>query len=224
MHIEIVEPSVEILHPQATDIMLYPKLTELFGRTCYKSEDKITPTSAEKFCRMLIRRGHESVLEHLSVTVRVVCDRSTSHQIVRHRLNSFSQESQRYCDYGKVKSRKVDDGNDGQAKLKVICPPKIVEAGLLVPWQAFVSAAYQMYQRLRGEGIPPEDARSVLPNAPKTEIVWTCNIRQWRWVFTQRCSKHAQWQVRGLMTELLGQLHMHAPVLFGDLAKEYLGG
>lgn len=221
--LRIVEPSIVIRTPEAW-IREFPVMIEDAGRTAYKSHHRITEGSAAKFVRMIVRKGHTSVLEHNDVSVRVVCDRSTSHQIVRHRLNAFTQESQRYCDYGKVDKRD-DDGEDGTAKLNVIIPPSIaVSEWLTKLWIARREANYAEYKEYRAAGKPPEDARSCLPNATKTEIVWTANVRQWRHIFDMRCDRHAQWQVRRLMTQLLTWLNDLAPSLFYDKAATYLDG
>ena len=115
--IEIVRPSAEILTP-LEEIQDYVWRLELYGRNCYKSEDRITNTSAKKFVRMLVRRGHESVIEHCVITARIICSRACSHQLVRHRLASYSQESMRYCNYGKAKSLKVIMPQDLESLVK----------------------------------------------------------------------------------------------------------
>ena len=239
MFLEVVQPGHEVLTPR-DHIKAIPQLIELAGRTCYKSEEKITGASAEKFVQSVIRRGHESVIEHCSITVRITCDRACSHQLVRHRIAAFSQESQRYCDYAK--------GEDGH--LKVICPPKIanllglfesvpgsglwkhVDSGERVStvittasgkelqpglWLSYISRAYVAYRALRENNIPPEDARSVLPNAVKTEVVTTFNLRQWRHVFEERAlNKHAQWQIREIMLGILTNFAILLPCVFED--------
>lgn len=204
---------------------------ELAGRTCYKSEERITDESADKFVRMICRNNHVSVLEHESISVRIVCSRACSHQIVRHRLASYSQESQRYCNYGKKDS------------FKVICPPSIglevgeykcdqnllwhkdgYYTGALKPiqavWLKSINDSCQAYTDLvlGNWHIKPEDARFVLPNASKTEIVMTANLRMWRHIFQERAlNPHAQWEIRGIFGSLYDRLCEKLPAVFGDL-------
>lgn len=180
---------------------------ELCGRTCYKSEDKITPGSAAKFIRGIVRSGHESVIEHYSFTVKFVCDRAASHQFVRHRIGAYSQESQRYCDYGKSE------------KLSVILPESVDpgnEQGYST-WAESVLRSYLAYKTMRKSGIRAEDARSALPNATKTELVATYNLRQWRHIFIERaCNKRAQEQIRTLTTMALEECIRCLPFAFFD--------
>jgi len=219
--IKIIEPYSIIFTPKK-EIEDLPRRIELAGRTCYKSEDKITRESSDKFVRSLIKRGHESVLEHCDITVKIVCDRACSHQLVRHRIAAYSQESQRYCDYS---SKKHGDGG-----LQVICPPNIALASLsaredgtsensiFAQWEKSIERSYNTYRELRDNGVPAEDSRSVLPNATKTEVVTTFNVRQWRHVFRERAlNPHAQWQIRRIMQGIYQTLRMFAPCAFNDL-------
>lgn len=153
------------------------KRIEPAGRICYKSEDRITDESAENFVRMLIERGHESVLEHESITVRFVCDRGVSHEIVRHRIASFSQESTRYCNYS---------GNRFGNQITFIKPCFLDEGtGGYKLWKQAMFVAEKEYFELLNWGCTPQEARSVLPNSTKTEIVMTANLREWR--RTRKC-------------------------------------
>ena len=187
---------------------------ERAGRTCYKSEDNITDDSAEKFVSMLIKRGHESVLEHEKLSILLVCDRGVSHEIVRHRLASFSQESTRYCNYAKDKF-----GNE----LTFIIPPFFEEDGTEersneeIEWRKAMLYAENSYFRLLNLGWTPQQARSVLPNSLKTEIVVTANFREWRTIFKQRTSTAAHPQMRQLMCPLLDELKKSIPVIFNDI-------
>jgi thymidylate synthase (FAD) len=226
--IEIVKPHVTI---ESSFEGIMP-LLERAGRTCYRSEDKIGDGTADGFIRGIMRRGHESVIEHATVSVRIVCDRSCSHQLVRHRLAAYSQESQRYCDYGKK-------------GCQVICPPDIglppgtydafnfgggvgweIMSGrkriklspVQFTWVRSVSLSYDDYISLRLAKIKPEDARSVLPNAVKTEVFSTFNLRVWRHIFKERAlNPHAQWQIRGIFRDLLDKFAKELPAVFGDL-------
>lgn len=178
------------------------KRIEKAGRTCYKSEDRITDESAENFVRMLIERGHESVLEHESLTVRFVCDRGISHEIVRHRIASFSQESQRYVRY-----------NDDIEFIN----PHMPNAEAHEAWQELCERAEETYKELLSYGVQPEQARSVLPNSVKTELVMTANLREWRHFLKLRTAKAAHPQMRELTVPLLKELQEKIPVVFDDI-------
>lgn len=196
-------------HKQPKDILL---AIEQAGRTCYKSEDKITETSATPFVERLIASGHESVLEHQSFSVRFITDRGVTHELVRHRLASFSQESTRYCNYSKDKF-----GNE----LTFILPTFLYGYGSDNPswehWQKAMEDSEDRYFELLEDGLTPQDARSVLPNSVKTEIVVTANIREWRTILKQRTSKKAHPQMRDLMTPLLFELDTCLTPLFHDI-------
>ena len=182
------------------------KRIEKAGRTCYKSESKITDDSAKKFVKMIIEKGHESVLEHESATVRIICDRGVSHEIVRHRLVSYSQESTRYCNYGE------------KGEVTFIQPcfwsknTSIRDLWL----RSVVSAGYTYLDLLR-VGVSPQEARSVLPNSLKTEIVVTANLREWRHIFRLRTSSKAHPQMREIMIPLLKEFQKRLPVVFDDI-------
>jgi thymidylate synthase (FAD) len=178
---------------------------EKAGRTCYKSEDLITDESAKKFVRMIIRRGHHSVLEHESVSVRIICDRGVTHEIVRHRLASYSQESTRYCNYGQEKHG---------GGIKVIAPPGLGNS--LGIWREAVAVAERAYLELL-ENHPPEIARSVLPNSLKTEIVMTCNLREWRHFFSLRTASAAHPQMRQIARPMLEAFRILIPIIFDDV-------
>lgn len=201
------------------------KKIELIGRTCYKSEDKITADSARKMVKSLIKRGHESVLEHEKLTVRFIVDRGVSHEIVRHRIASYSQESTRYCNYG---------ANDGQVTFirpvffKDLDIDKVTgntddltdkEMQFRI-WLSACTSAEENYLTMLHFGATPQEARSVLPNSLKTEIVMTANLREWRHFFKLRAvgttgAPHPQ------MTEvaipLLKEVKNLIPVIFDDL-------
>ncbi len=218
---KLIKPSYKILSSiDGSEIL---KNIEISGRTCYKSEENITNDSAEKFIKMLINRGHESVLEHQSFSVRFVCDRGVSHELVRHRLASFSQESTRYCNYSK-------DKFDNQLTF-------IIPEWLLIPEGTYNSSYIITGESIKGEATwftsmleaeatynclivkswRPEQARSILPNSLKTEIVITANLREWRLIFKQRTAKVAHPQMRELMCPLLNELQTIIPVIFDDL-------
>jgi len=205
--VKIIEPSYEILDDINGEEIL--KKIEAAGRTCYKSEDKITPDSAKRFVKMVLDRGHESVIEHEKVSVRVICDRGVSHEIVRHRLASYSQESTRYCNYGKDKF-----GNE----ITVIdIRPFIDNEFLYQDWLYAMKEAEKTYMRLIEHGLPPQIARSVLPNSLKTEIVITYNLREWRHFFKLRTSKAAHPQLRQITVPMLKEFQEKIPAIFDDI-------
>ena len=182
------------------------------GRTCYKSEDKITEGSYVNFLRGIIKRGHESVLEHASVTVRFICDRGVSHEIVRHRIASYSQESTRYCNYS---------GDAFDHEITVIEPCFFKpDTDAYRRWEEACNDAEDAYFDLLEYGATPQEARSVLPNSLKTEVVMTANIREWRHFFRLRCSKAAHPQMREVATLALEHFYRNMPALFEDIYEE----
>ncbi len=182
---------------------------EKAGRTCYKSEGRIGDGSAEKFIANIIKRGHESVLEHEKITVRFICDRGVTHELVRHRIASYSQESTRYCNYSQDKF-----GNE----LTFIKPCFWNEEDEQYKlWQDTMQYIENMYNKLIASGAKPEEARSILPNSLKTEIVVTMNLRQWRHYFRLRTAPVAHPQIREISIALLNELKEKLPVIFGDI-------
>jgi thymidylate synthase (FAD) len=210
---KLIDPHYSILSDINPGLMLAN--VELAGRTCYKSENNITADSAENFVRMIIRSGHESVLEHERITVRFVCDRGVSHELVRHRLASFSQESTRYCNYSKGKF-------DGEVTF--IIPPfgdgSEYWTSQEIEWKAAMKDSERHYMNLIEMGWTPQYARSVLPNSLKTEIIVTANIREWRLILKQRTSSKAHPQMRQLMCPLLSELKKILPAFFEDISHE----
>lgn len=193
---------------------------ERIGRTCYKSEDKIGIGSAEKFVSRLISSGHESVIEHGSITVRVICDRGVSHEIVRHRLASYSQESSRYCNYTADKFGNeitvIDIATGFQYDLSSEKDIKKYQI-----WTQAMLDAEKHYFEMIEAGAKPEEARSVLPNSTKTEIVMTMNLREWRHYFRMRCSSRAHPQIIEVSKMILKVFAERYPAFFRDLAQEY---
>jgi thymidylate synthase (FAD) len=204
---KIIEPSVEILTP--VDGIEVLKALELAGRTCYKSEDKITEDSCVKFVQNVLKRGHEAVIEHYNVTVRFVCDRGVTHEIVRHRIASYCQESTRYCNYSQGKF-----GNE-----ITVIKPCFFEDGSLnyAYWESSCRDAEASYINLIENGATPQEARSVLPNSLKTEIIMTANMREWRHFLKLRTSTAAHPQMREVAIMLLNQFKSKIPVLFDDI-------
>lgn len=205
---KVVNQSVEIMGcgGQPVDGAAMLKHIELCGRVCYKSEDKITDESAESFVRRIIKSGHESVLEHASITVRFVCDRGVSHEIVRHRIASYSQESTRYCDYSKDKFG---------GEIKIINPVSDSTNRAMI--YASCGYAENIYQYLIRAGESPQMARAVLPTCLKTELIMTANLREWRHFLKLRTSEAAHPQIRALAVELRYKLREAVPVVFDDI-------
>ncbi len=191
------------------------ELIELCGRTSYQSRDRITSSSAEKFVEMLRNRGHESVLEHSCMTVEFNnVSRGFTHELVRHRLASFTQESTRY----------VDESN-----FNVVIPPdkdeseKIVDLELpdgkkiKISFKEWADLNEQMYRGLRKAGWIPQDARQILPIGIKSQIVVTANFREWRHILRLRTSPSAHWEIRYVMSNLLEDVKERIPVIFDDI-------
>ncbi len=182
---------------------------ERCGRICYKSEDRITDGSAERFVKNIIQRGHEAVLEHASLSVLFVVDRGISHEIVRHRLASYCQESTRYCNY---------NGTRFGSEIMVIAPPFFKEGSLAwYDWYEACQTAERRYLSLINNGATAEQARDVLPTSLKTELMVTANLREWRNILRLRTSPAAHPQIRQVMVPLLGQLKTLIPVAFDDI-------
>lgn len=205
---------MKIIKASATILVATPdleKTIELAGRTCYKSEDKITENSACAFVAKIRSINHESVLEHGSISVLFVCDRGVSHELVRHRVASFSQESTRYCNYSKDKF-----GNE----ITFIDPrgafPEMSESRFSM-WSEAMSDAEMHYLTMVSFGAKAQEARAVLPNSLKTEVVMTANPREWRHVFKLRCAEAAHPQMREVMLPLRDEFAKRWPALFGDL-------
>ena len=207
---KIRKPSVEIMTPMfGVDIQ---KHLELCGRVCYKSESSITEDSADAFLRNVISRGHESVIEHFNITVKFTVDRGVSHEIVRHRLASYSQESTRYCNYS--------HGKFG-GELTFIRPcffDEDSEAYKL--WLIAMQKIENYYIGLLNRGATPQEARSVLPNSLKTELIMTANLREWRHFLELRTSPAAHPQIREVAIPLARIMAKDMPAVFCDIEVE----
>lgn len=210
---------------------------ERAGRTCYKSEDKITPESARKFVAMCVASGHHSVIEHHNITVRIVTDRGVTHEIVRHRLAAYSQESTRYCNYSGDKFGKEitvilpvwfnsisESKQDAIVKSHLhVTAETVTEQANEVSFSVWVRTIMETergYFQLLELGQTPQEARSVLPNSLKTEIVMTANIREWRHFFTLRASSKSHPQMVALAADMLKGFRAAVPVLFDDIHPE----
>ncbi len=203
----IIEPTIHIETDVDQDHIL--KHLEKAGRVCYKSESNISDDSAEKFIQAILKRGHESVIEHFSITVRVICDRGVSHEIVRHRIASYSQESTRYCNYYSDKFSK---------EITCIKPCFWEENSKeFYIWKKSMQEAEKSYMDLISLGATPQEARSVLPNSLKTEIFITMNLREWRHFLRLRTSSAAHPQMREVALKILGEFMERYPVFFRDI-------
>lgn len=205
---KIIFPSVEFQNKPSSGIDILKNIEEI-GRTCYKSEIKITDDSAKEFVKNLIRRKHYAMIEHEFLSVRVICDRGISHEIVRHRIASYAQMSTRYCNYA--------SGKFG-GEISVICPfPPVFNYAPFIVWKRAVEEAEKAYLDMVNNGIKPEIARSVLPTCLATEIVITMNLREWRHFFSLRTSSRAHPQMKEIADKILQMFKDFVPVVFDDI-------
>ena len=182
---------------------------ERCGRVCYKSEGKIEEGSAERFVANLIKRGHEAVLEHASITVKFVVDRGVSHELVRHRLASYCQESTRYCNYA---------NEDFNSEITFIIPEYLdYKSEAWSKWKETMKVCEDAYFKMLDFGFSPQEARAVLPNSLKTEVIMTANLREWRLFFKLRTANAAHPQMREVTRPLLDDLKELVPVVFDDI-------
>jgi len=204
---KIIEPKVVII-TEIDGKAILQKIEEI-GRVCYKSEHKISKYSSNDFVAAIVKRGHESVIEHEIISVKVICDRGVSHEIVRHRLASYSQESTRYCNYSQEKFGK---------ELTMIKPFFLPgDSGIYKCWERQMVEIEKTYNEMIACGAKPEEARSILPCSLKTEIVITMNLRAWRHFFKLRCAKASHPQLRQITIPLLLELQKRINVIFDDL-------
>lgn len=197
-----MEQDIQLVNYKYKDPMDLLQDIERIGRVCYKSEHRITNSSAAPFVSSLIERGHESVLEHISITVRFVTDRAIANELVRHRIAAYSQESTRYCNY--------------KDKIEFIYPKNVSDKQLQLIMEACACAA-TTYQALIADGATPEIARDVLPLCTKTELIATYNLREWRHILRLRTDKAAHPKMRELMQTLLQFFQGLVPIIFDDI-------
>ena len=206
----IISPSFQFFEPVRGEAIL--KRIERAGRVCYKSEGNIKEDSAGKFIGNLLKRGHESVLEHEKLTVSVICDRGVTHELVRHRIASYSQESTRYCNYSNEKFGR---------ELTFIRPCFWAEDDVRYGiWKDQMQGIEDAYLRLIDAGATPQEARSILPNSLKTEIVVTMNMREWRHFFRLRTAPAAHPQMREIACLMLAGFRAEVPILFDDIEAQ----
>ena len=193
---------------QSFEIMQLPinalELIEKAGRICHKSENKINNESAKVFVTKILELGHESVFEHVSLTIRLITNRGVTHELVRHRLCAFSQESTRYVKYSDIEFIEPVWWNDWSIKQQNI-------------WLDSMKRAEESYRQLVDNGAEAEQAREVLPNSLKTEIVVTANLREWRHILKLRCSEKAHPQIHELMNDCLIVLKREVPIMFDEI-------
>lgn len=197
-----MEQDIQLVNYKYKDPMDLLQDIERIGRVCYKSEHRITSSSAIPFVRNIIERGHESVLEHISITVRFVTDRAIANELVRHRIAAYSQESTRYCNY--------------KDKIEFIYPKNVSDKQLQLIMEVCACAA-TTYQALIADGATPEVARDVLPLCTKTELIATYNLREWRHILRLRTDKAAHPKMRELMQTLLQFFQGLVPIIFDDI-------
>ena len=208
---KVIQASYEILTDLSDSIKILKDI-ERAGRVCYKSENNITDDSCITFCKNIINRGHEAVIEHSQLSVRFTVDRAIANELVRHRLASYCQESSRYCNYSKDKFYN---------EIKVIEPEELLPRNSTDYniWWVSCKNTEEAYMTMISNGVKPEIARSVLPLSTATEIIMTANIREWRNVLKLRSSHNmrAHPQMRSICDRLLEELKSKIPVLFDDI-------
>jgi thymidylate synthase (FAD) len=213
---KVIDASYEVLTPlNGVDIL---KFIERVGRVCYKSEGQITDDSYLKLVKMLVERGHEAMLEHYNFSVKFISNRGFTHELVRHRVASFAQESTRWCNYSQDKFggeltfirplwTKAEDRQKG-SKTRIMT---------VNGWLKEMESVEMSYLHAVRDGLSPQDARGILPNDLKTEIVITANLREWRHIFKLRTAKVAHPDMRFLMIPLCREIKSKIPVVFDDI-------
>jgi thymidylate synthase (FAD) len=184
------------------------KLIEYAGRICYRSQER-GPKATARFIRRRVEEGHESIIEHGCASFEIIgISRSCSHQLVRHRIASYSQESQRYVD---------------MSDPEWVIPPSIAaDPQALAIWKRSLAQTQEAYRQLRARGIAKEDARFLLPNAAATKLVMTANFRELLHLFRIRISPHAQWEICQLSIRMLEEVYAHAPNVFGTVRNQLM--
>lgn len=203
---QIINPLVEVEKVDGTQIM---KIIERACRTCYRSEGKITEDSYKTLLKNCITRGHESVLEHEKITIRMICDVGVYKDLTRHRIASFSIESTRYCNYGKDK---FDN------EIKFIKPCNIEEnTDMYKLWKTACKNIEKMYIEMSKLGGTPDQMRMILPHSTAAQVTMTANIREWKHILDVRASSHAHPAIRQLLIPLLLHFKKIMPEIFEDV-------
>ena len=207
---KLVDPYFDILTKINGEEIL--KFLEKCGRTCYKSEDKITEDSARKLIKAIIASGHESVIEHFVITVKFICDIGFYKDITRHRMASFSVESTRYCNYSK--------GKFG-GELTFIKPVNI-ELGTkeYEIWKKCMEDIEKHYLDMAHLSATPDMLRMMLPHSTAASVICTANLREWRHILKLRSSKRAHPSIYSLMRNLLKEFQQKIPIIFDDIVLD----
>lgn len=224
---KVIEPFFEILTPLDRESIC--KQVELIARTCYKSEDKITDESAPRMVKALVKRQHTAMLEHVHITVKFFCDRGVSHEVVRHRLASYAQESTRYCNYagdkfdGQITYIDLMGGMQNHPSMKNLDAQTVYD--IYQEWLNACMDAERHYNKMIQLGAPPEIARSVLNHSTKTELVITMNLREWGHFFNLRVlgttgAPHPQMKECAL--PVLAEFSKALPEVFGQQYEQIL--
>lgn len=208
--VKVVSDSVEIMTPVDGAAVL--KHLELCIRNCYKSEDKIEPGSAEKMIRKIIELKHEAMLEHFSITVRLITDIGVYKDLTRHRIASFAIESTRYCNYSK--------GKFG-SEITVMEPPELIPGTEAYDiWMKCMTDIETAYNTLAAQGYKADVCRMVLPHSTKASVIMTANLREWRHILKLRTAKAAHPTVRRIMAKVLAEFQRQIPIIFDDIVAE----
>ena len=208
----IIEPTVDEIVFHIHEGYTIEQWLERAGRTCYKSENKITENSAPKFIRMLRKRGHHAMLEHAMASVRIIADRGLTHEIVRHRIASFAQESTRYCNYSK---------NKFDHQITVVKQPGLTDEQQKI-WNISMLNTEAAYFDLINAGVKAQIARSVLPIGIKSEIIISANLREWMHIFHMRCDTPAHPIIRKCAIEILKEFNNRLPSMYENHAERFI--
>lgn len=202
----IVKPIVEIEKVDYNRIM---KNLERACRTCYRSENNITEESYKTLLKNCINRGHESILEHEKITIRMICDVGVYKDLTRHRIASFSIESTRYCNYGKDKF---------ENEIKFIEPVNIDEnTEIYEEWKTACGEIEKHYLKMANFGATPDQMRMILPHSTAAQVTMTANIREWKHILSLRANAHAHPAVEQVMIPLLIHFKEKMPEIFDNI-------
>ena len=201
----LVEPWIKVENFDGVKIM---KRIERACRTCYRSEDKISEESYKNLLTNCLNRGHESVLEHEKITVRIYSDIGTYKDLTRHRFASFSVESTRYCSYNKDKY-----GNE----IAVVNPVYIEDKEVFETWKKAIEDMEKAYMKMKELGASTDMCREVLPHSTAAEYTMTANIREWKHILELRTTNHVHPAIRQVLIPLLLLFKEQMPEIFGDI-------
>lgn len=208
---KVVESNVEIVNFNIDGISIL-KHIESLGRIAFKSEDKISDTSYIKFIQTILNKKHLSVLEHASISVIITCDRGISHELVRHRIASYTESSTRYCNFSNDKF-----GNEITCIMPSFLSRNNVNHEEIEEWYLAMQNAEKSYFKLINLGKKPQDARSVLPNSLKTDIAITTNLREWKYIMTLRSQPDCHPDMIVIMNMLIKKMKEYIPLVFDDI-------